>query len=41
MLMMLIPRGSIYTSDKILNLSPTNKIHLKCDVIDSRWFKTP
>ena len=25
---------SVYTSDKILNLSTTNKIHLKCDVID-------
>ena len=24
----------VYTSDKILNLSTTNKIHLKCDVID-------
>ena len=24
----------VYTSDKILNLNTTNKIHLKCDVID-------
>ena len=24
----------VYTSDKILNLKTTNKIHLKCDVID-------
>ena len=24
----------VYTSDKILNLSITNKIHLKCDIID-------
>ena len=24
----------VYTTDKILNLSTTNKIHLKCDVID-------
>ena len=24
----------VYTSDKMLNLSTTNKIHLKCDVID-------
>ena len=24
----------VYTSDKILNLSTVNKIHLKCDVID-------
>ena len=32
----------VYTSDKILNLNTTNKIHLKCDVIDGsvvdgRW----
>ena len=25
---------AVYTSDKILNLSKTNKIHLKCDVFD-------
>ena len=25
----------VYTSDKILNLNTTNKIHLKCDCIDS------
>ena len=24
----------VYTSDKVLNLSTTNKIHLKCDVIN-------
>ena len=24
----------VYTSDKILNLSTTNKIHMKCDCID-------
>ena len=24
----------VYTSDKILNLNTTNKIHLKCDCID-------
>ena len=24
----------VYTSDKFLNLSTTNKIHLKCDVIE-------
>ena len=24
----------VYTSDKILNLSTTNKVHLKCDIID-------
>ena len=24
----------VYTSDRILNLSTTNKIHLKCDIID-------
>ena len=25
---------AVYTSDKILNLSTINKIHLKCDIID-------
>ena len=25
---------AVYTSDKILNLSTMNKIHLKCDIID-------
>ena len=26
--------SGVFTSDKLLNLSTTNKIHLKCDVID-------
>ena len=26
--------SGVYTSDKILNLNTTNKIHLKCDIID-------
>ena len=29
-----IPIPGVYTSDKILNLTTTSKIHLKCDVID-------
>ena len=28
------PIPSVYISDEILNLNTTNKIHLKCDVID-------
>ena len=28
--------SGIYTSDKVLNLNTINKIHLKCDCIDSR-----
>ena len=29
-----VANPGVYTSDKILNLSTTSKIHLKCDVID-------
>ena len=29
-----IDSPGVYTSDKILNLSTIDKIHLKCDVID-------